>query len=120
MVNKEVTKIQQFCDTCEQDTWGGYDCLGGCGKTGCYDCCKDQREWKLYKHGVHFSGSGDGVYCTQCINRLLEKRDPLLIAYKDIERLRNEGEVFYNDWNLRCKVAEKQAERLYEDAKQAG
>lgn len=109
---KRVESVERLiCDVCE--TNGAYEsdaCLR-CGKAFCYECQKTHA--REYKHGVHFSGSGDGTYCLPC-DALLRKEgtDPLHRAYLLVDALRMEEAGFYQSFKERAAKAEKDVERL--------
>lgn len=101
----EVTK----CDFCGESSWDS--CLG-CGKDICYDCYGEKRDKAVrYFHGCHVQGSGDGIYCKECDQKMAD--DPLHAAYVQIKNLRDESERFYKDWDKRRKAAEAECARHY-------
>lgn len=108
-MKKQVTVVKSFCDVCGKEASGYSNCIV-CGKEFCYDCKKtDAIE---YTRGVHFLGSGDGLYCLKCNKKAIESGDKLNAAYRLIMALRNEVSGFYSDFNERSKKAEKVLETL--------
>ncbi|KKN78864.1 hypothetical protein LCGC14_0346360 [marine sediment metagenome] len=111
-MKKAITKQVDFCDTCDN---GGltYICLG-CGKCACYDC-KKKGEMIEYSHAVHFSGSGDGNFCPDCVDKPPnEKIAILLAAYRKISSLRTEEKGWYDNFRTRCDKAEAELKALIE------
>ena len=107
-MKKKVTVEQTFCDVCGKEA--SYSKCMGCGKDLCYECRKV--EAVEYKHGVHFSGSGDGLYCLKCDKEKREGGDKLHLAYRKIEMLRNEATGFWTEFEKRTKEAENELKRL--------
>lgn len=108
-MQKEMLCEKTFCDVCnkQQDYCG--KCLI-CKKDFCYDCQKSYT--KLYYAGVHFSGSGDGIYCFECERKIRGTGNPLFLAYKKIESLRNEYEGFWSGFKKRTDDAERNIKLL--------
>jgi len=103
-MKKEVMVEKTFCDVCGKEASGYQKCMS-CGKDLCYDCYKTSAVG--YTHGVHFGGSGDGIYCLECDEKLLKSGDKLHAAYRVIKSLRNEVSGFYADFEKRAKEAEE-------------
>lgn len=107
-MRKKVTEEQNCCDFC-----GKADCYEkclGCGKDVCHDCQKKQGI--EYRHGVYFSGSGDGFYCFPCDSVARQTKDPMHAAYLLIQRLRDELNGWSKDFRERQQAAEKALEKL--------
>ena len=103
-MKKSVTVEKLYCDVCgaESNEWNS--CMI-CGKVFCYDCRKTQM--KEYKHGVYYSGSGDGLYCNDCDRDLiLSGDDEKHNAFRKIDDLRNELKEWDADFTIRIKEAE--------------
>lgn len=108
-MKKQVTIEKAFCDVCDKEASGYQKCMI-CGKEFCYDC--KELAAVEYKHGVHFSGSGDGLYCLDCDLKALRSGDKLHAAYRKIMALRNEAAGYYVDFEKRTKKAEEEFGRL--------
>ena len=104
-MKKNVEVEHYFCDVCKKDCgpYLHYKCLR-CEKTFCYDCMKNNAT--EYKHGVHFSGSGDGLYCNECNLILYANGDELHGAYLKIAQLRSEEEGWWLNFKKRVEKAE--------------
>jgi hypothetical protein len=95
-----------MCDCCkDRDAW--YICVG-CQKEYCFDCYN--YEGVLYSHSINFSGTGDIYVCRECDREPPESIKALLSAYKEVRKLRKEGEESYEEYQRRSKVAELHAE----------
>ena len=115
-MKKEVTKIVHCCDACGAAQDYGIDLCLGCGAEHCSACKKTHGV--EYKHGVNFSGSDDGYYCHQCDARLTKSgEDKLHCAYRQIARLRVEGEAFSADFRKRVQTAEADVQECRVGAK---
>lgn len=106
------TEDREICDFCGKNP-APYQKCGYCNKAICYDC--EKKEAKIYKHGVHHSGSDDAIYCHSCANALLENPTPMFTAYKRIESLRLEYAAWYGDFEKRSLLAEEQLKKLLID-----
>ena len=107
---KKLVQIEQsFCDVCNNESPGYYNCIL-CKKSFCYECSKT--ETKEYKHAVHFAGSGDGRYCFACDEQAKKNGDKLHMAYRQIEALRYEEAGFWNDFKKRTDEAEENLKKL--------
>lgn len=106
---KKKTMIEQvFCDVCGANTWDGNACQR-CGKHFCYDC--REAHCIEYSHAVHFSGSGDGLYCTDCDKELRETGDKKHQLYLKIKSLCDEAKGWNEDFMARCKTTEAELEK---------
>lgn len=102
-MEKEILKKVCFCDACAKEASYGEKCIS-CGTYHCFEC---RNLGISYKHGVHFSGSGDGYYCLPCDAKLTASADNALhLAYRKITALRQEEVVWYADFKARVKEAE--------------
>jgi hypothetical protein len=108
-MKQKVTINRAICDLCGSKEC--YDTCLKCGKDICFEC---QRNGKAveYPHAVHFSGSGDGTYCSKCNDDLIKRPDKLFLAYRAILNLRNESKLFYDDHSKRAEAAEKHLKSL--------
>lgn len=105
VIRKEVT----LCDACGRETYIA-KCLG-CGVEHCYDC---QKQLGVeYRHGVSFSGSGDGYFCLKCDANPPEKVRGLHSTYQIIKRLRYEADGYYQYFDETSKEAEAHLMVLY-------
>ena len=106
-----IQKEQRTCDVCRhKETYPWNACLS-CGKDICYECSENSAV--RYEHDVHASGSGDGVYCVACDERLRrEGSNPLHSAYLAIRSLRHEEKAWYGDFEARRKVAQDRLKQL--------
>jgi hypothetical protein len=125
MTTKQVTKETKVCDVCGSDNNSVLEvieckrcvvavwthCLL-CGRDYCFDCAKDHVV--DYKHGVHFSGGGDGTYCLSCDASLARSgTSKLHTAYLKIKQLRAEEAGWYRDFKERTDIAEKRVKDLF-------
>jgi hypothetical protein len=108
-MKRQVIVERTFCDICGKEASGYQKCII-CGKEFCYDCTKIAAI--EYEHGVHFSGSGDGLYCHECDKKALENGDKLHLAYLKIAALRNEAAGYWADFEKRTKKAEEELKRI--------
>jgi hypothetical protein len=108
-MKKRSVSEQPYCDYCGKSSWE--HCLW-CGKDICWECQKMVA--KEYKHAVHFSGSGDGLYCRECDSMAREASDPLNAAYRVIDALRHEEEGWWADFKKRSDNAEAELAKLQE------
>ena len=108
-MKKTVEVEQTFCDICSNKMSWSNKCIV-CGKEFCYDCAKTNTI--EYKHAVHFSGSGDGLYCFACDKEAPAKGDALHAAYRKIAALRNEEAGWYSDFKFRADEAEAKLKSL--------
>jgi len=100
-VNQTVSLSQcDFCGAAMQYM----DSCNGCGKDICYECEK-VNAFK-YPHGVFVGGSGDGLYCKDCDERLGNAGDPLLLAFREVRSLRTEMMAREEEFSRRRKAAE--------------
>lgn len=111
-MKKQVTVDQCFCDFCGKEASGYSKCLS-CGKDVCYDCQKTKV--KEYRHAINVMGSGDGLYCLECNDKLLGNGDKLHSAYCKIESLRNEAKAWSEDFRKRSSDAENALKALVPD-----
>ena len=107
-MKKTITQEIECCDVCEAPN-AHYNCTN-CGKVFCYEHSKT--ETTEYPHGVSYGGSGDGRYCVDCDVDLIQSGDKKHAAYRRIKRLRDEQRGWYEDFNARCKAAEKDLHEL--------
>jgi len=102
---KEVT----CCDHCGKETY--VTACMCCGTEHCWECRKT--EGKEYSHGVNFSGSGDGYYCSGCDAALTKSGgDERHAAYRAVASLRHEADAWGTDFQRRQKAAEARVEAL--------
>ena len=110
---KEVT----CCDHCGKETY--VTACMGCGIEHCWECRKT--EGKEYSHGVNFSGSGDGYYCSKCDAALAKNGDDERhTAYRAVASLRLEAEAWGADFQRRQKAAEARIEALRHNVELTG
>jgi len=113
-MKKQVTVDVYICDICEKNDAGDYSVCLCCNKHICYECRQDKNKAVEYKHALHFSGSGDGLYCTSCDDRLaLTQSCDLHTAYQNMAKLRRSEKMFYTGLKQEADKVEKQIERLY-------
>ena len=104
-MKKPVQVEQSFCDVCGKQS-SGYCVCNYCGKEFCYDC--EKTEAVNYAHAVSFSGSGDGLYCNECDQKLTKsKEDKKHNAYRVIASLDAERAGWYADFKKRLDKAEE-------------
>jgi len=108
-MKKQITVEQSFCDVCGKEATGHDNC-DVCGKEFCRECI--DAETIRYSHGVHCSGSGDGVYCHECDQKMRNNGDKLHTAYRKIAALRNELLGWSQDFDKRKKQAESEVSDL--------
>ncbi len=113
-MKKKVIIEQSFCDICGKEA-SGYQSCAVCGKEFCYECVKV--EAVEYKHGVYFSGSGDGLYCLQCDSDASKNGDTLHLAYRKIQALKHESIGIGKDFDLRRTEAEAILKKLLDKQK---
>ena len=112
-MKKMELKETTYCDHCGKETY--VTACMRCGTEHCWECRKT--EGKEYSHGVHFSGSGDGYYCSKCDEELAQSGgDDRHAAYREIAALRNEAEVWGADFQRRQKAAEARLEAIRHNA----
>lgn len=104
-MKKEKVKFVHFCDGCDKEEGFMYSC-DVCGDEYCYECVQ-KGLLITYQHGINFSGSGDGHFCTKCEANPPARFIPLLAAYRTIGRLRDESRAYYEDFKKRQDEAEK-------------
>lgn len=101
-VKKECkVKVCDFCGA-DKDVWAS---CTECGKDICYVC--KPKHAKEYAHACWVRGSGDGLYCFDCIGKLMKEKDPLYHAYLAIEMLVKEYSSYYEDFKKRSDLADK-------------
>lgn len=109
-MKKTVTSEVTCCDVCEEHALESDACLR-CGKVLCWEHQKTLA--REYSHGVHFHGSGDGVYCNECDVILGEAgTDELHKAYRAIANLRDEATAWSTDFRARTVDAERHLQQL--------
>lgn len=100
-----VEEEKHLCDVCKKNEAYSWTACLGCGKDICYECRKIHA--KEYTHATWASGSGDGVYCNQCDERLRKDgTDKLYNAYAVIKSLRDESKGWGDAFEIRRKSAE--------------
>jgi len=112
---KKLVEIEQtICDICgKREAY--YKC-NGCGIDICYECIEVHAV--KYSHSLYCSGSGDGLYCNDCNEKLSKSDDKLYKAYVKIQMLKNEAKGWSEDFNQRSKLAEAKLQTLlYEENK---
>lgn len=102
-MEKQVTTTVACCDQCGSTAYR--KCDGGCGK----DLCTSDKCHRVYQHAVYFSGSDDGNYCDECMEKPADARR---LAYETIGRLRDEHTAFHDDFRLRMEAAEARVKQL--------
>lgn len=108
-MKKIIEKEVQICDCCGKETYCD-SCLR-CGLEHCWECRKECGV--EYTHGVHFSGSGDGYYCTICNDELAKQGpDNLYNCYVKIANLKKESKEWYLDFHARSDKAEARLKQL--------
>ena len=108
MATKVIKTEVSFCDACGLEEHVRV-CLG-CGVEHCWDCRRKMGH--LYRHAVHFSGTGDGYFCNKCDNNPPEKVKELHQAYKGIQSLRNEELEWHKNFKVRVDAAEGELDKL--------
>ena len=108
MVTRVIKKEVSFCDECGKEE-SVQACLG-CGVEHCWVC--RSKMGYVYKHAVHFSGSGDGYFCHQCDNAPPENAKVIHLAYQRILALRDIEKNWHKNFDARIKVTEGELERL--------
>lgn len=108
-MKRVVSHEVDYCDFCQEHEVSYAKCLG-CQKAVCYECRKARVT--EFHHAVHFIGSEDGLYCSECVARLTGTGEPLFEAYRSIEQLRAEAKAFYENIEARSKVAEAKLKEL--------
>ncbi len=108
---KKVVNVEtHVCDACGKQQGYIDHCLH-CGVEHCYEC--KPTHGIDYKHGVYFSGSGDGYYCTPCDRKLTTHGgDKRHTAYRTILALRNEVMGWNEDFKRRMDAAEAVMKKL--------
>lgn len=109
MAKKKIEVDACVCDVCGASAIYSYSCLN-CGLDTCLDCSR--KAMRSFQHGVWTAGSGDGVYCNACIEKLSNSGDKLFAAYMDIQFLRNENHAWYESFKIRAQEAEDLVEKL--------
>lgn len=92
-----AVRVCDFCKT-DKDVWAS---CTECGKHICY-FCKPK-----YAREYHHAGSGDGLYCFECIAQMMEKKDPLYLAYLTVEMLKKESKWWYENFKVKTDLADK-------------
>jgi len=109
-MKKTVEREVEFCDICEKEVAYASPCLI-CGKVLCYECKKTAAT--EFHHAVYFSGSGDGLYCNECLSKPIpEEHIAVLQAYKTIIALINEATSWGEGFQARSKEAETKLKQL--------
>jgi len=109
-MRKTVEKEVEFCDICGKEMPYPCKCLI-CGKDICYGCHEDNMT--EFTHSAHCSGSSDGQYCNECLSKPIPtEHQPLLNAYRAIEMLTKEAQLWSEDYETRRKAAEKRVQEL--------
>ena len=107
-MKKLVTKESTFCDKCGKNSHVTTCII--CGKEYCWDCSKSMGE--EFKAGVHWSGSGDGYFCNECLSKPDIHNTAILCAYMKIRALRQEESSWYKGFNERVNIAEDELKIL--------
>jgi len=113
-MKKTVTVEKSFCDVCGKVASGYQSCMS-CGKEFCYKC--EETEAVKYSHAINLSGSNDGFYCKDCDIKLINSKDELHSAYREIKRLKEEQTSWYNDFKCRSGFAELKVKQIREAIK---
>jgi hypothetical protein len=108
-MEQELLRKVISCDFCgAQESY--MQACDNCGKDICYECKK--RHAHIYAHAVHFSGSGDALYCNECDSKMFVIGDVRHAKFVAIERLRNEEKAYWEDFKVRAKSAEDAVKHL--------
>lgn len=112
MKRMELREVHE-CESCHKTDTYANACLE-CGKEFCWDCTKTNGT--DYKCGVWSSGSGDGFYCSDCDAALISSGDDKRHnAYRAIQRLKAEAEVWSKDFKKRADAVEAILKEFYEN-----
>ena len=102
-------KVKKECEVVACDFCGHNHTFNKCilcGKDVCWNCETDPTKVKAFDSGVYLVSSLKDVICLSCYKKAKEAGDKLLLAYEEIERLRNE----YNGWHEQFDVLRNKAE----------
>lgn len=108
-MKKTITKESTCCDFCEKDSW---EKCKGCEIDVCFEC--QPKEGIEFKPGAFHGGSGEGFYCNRCLSDSTVVNTPLFKAYKNIANLRAEYDLWWENFNIRAKIAEEKLKGLCE------
>lgn len=104
-----------ICDFCGIDT--AHDQCNGCKKDICWDCKRNKGI--IFPFSVHFEGSYEGFYCSECLSNPRVTSTEIFKGYKQMSDLRNEYSAWWKDFDLRCGKAQARLKILIERAKNA-
>ena len=103
------------CSNCGKEDGMSFECFA-CNFVACWDCSDKSEVMVKYSHGVYHHGGKDGWYCATCDMRLSEDRsDPLHNSYTKVRSLRETLKHWSESFERSRKVAEAEAERLFDD-----
>ncbi len=107
-MKKEILKEVMICDCCKKEAY--LDKCLGCGQEFCWEC--REKLGITYHAGVHFSGSGNGFFCSKCNINPSSEIFQLWLKYRQIQSLKNEESGFYEEFSKRSKKAEEELKIL--------
>lgn len=99
-----------LCDYCSSET--RQQCLT-CLKDLCWDCIREKN--LEFQHAISFSGSLDGIFCSECQKDTAVIDSPVYKAYLAVQKLREEYQVFIKDFKARQKLAEATVQKHYRE-----
>lgn len=115
MKKEKLVKIS-VCDFCGSEE-SVFDFCIVCKRDVCYKCNKNN-VGKEFKHGVYFSGSGDGFFCNSCMANMPLEYQPLFNAYLEVKALRDQQEAWNEGFQKRSKEAEIRLGKLLKEQRE--
>lgn len=107
MIREEKKIIRtQVCDICRVEE--SYKKCSGCGIDICPDCEDDEDKVRHYRHSIHVTGSGDGLYCNECQEILRENKDEKFAAYSKMDQLITNHEKYMEAFRSEALKLEKE------------
>ncbi len=105
---KTILKEVHCCDKCGKDEHYISKC-DNCHSEYCWNC----RVGNIvaFPHSIYCEGSGDGSYCTHCVDELKRQKDPRLMAYLAIQDLRGEMKRDADKFKARVDATEAEVKR---------
>lgn len=97
------------CDFCANGNNVWEKCKG-CSKDVCYECQKIKGI--KFSYEIHFSGTHDGFYCSECLANPRVLSSDTYKAYKTIRDLRVEHDAWWKDFDIRGNKANENLKRL--------